>query len=109
MSSASASAALSCSTSSWVMQNYLSIEVNEENIKITRKAKSFTCSLFIAAIKGRMTGFNLLGKPDIQTTAEATKEQTVTCKLFCIITSSNKAYVNITNVLGNYKYQAFFK
>lgn len=48
----------------------------------------------MAAIKGKMAGFNLLGKPDIQTTAEATKEQTVTCKLFCIITS-NKAYVNI--------------
>jgi hypothetical protein len=37
----------------------------------------------MAAIKGKITGFNLLGKPDIQTTAEATKEETVTCKLFC--------------------------
>jgi hypothetical protein len=50
----------------------------------------FTCSLFIAAIKGKMTGFNLLGNPDIQTTAEATKEETVTCKLFCRIVSNDK-------------------
>jgi len=60
---------------------------------VKRKTKIFTCSLLMAAIKGKITGFNLLGKHDIQTTAEATKEETVTCKLFCIITSNNKDYV----------------
>jgi hypothetical protein len=53
----------------------------------------FTCSLFIAAIKGKMTGFNLLGNPDIHTTAEATKEETVMCKLFCRIISKDGKYV----------------
>jgi hypothetical protein len=61
----------------------------------------------MAAIKGKMTGFNLLGKPDIQTTADATKEQTVTCKLFCIKQSLCK-YIN-NKQLGNQKYQAVFK
>lgn len=76
---------------------------------VARKAELFTCSLFMAAIKGKMTGFNLLGKPDIQTTAEATKEETVTCKLFCITTSNNGYIYIYFKHITNHKYKAFFK
>ena len=42
-----------------------------------------TCSLLIEAIKGKMKGLSREGSSDIQTTAAATKEDTVTCKLLC--------------------------
>ena len=42
-----------------------------------------TCSLLIEAIKGKMIGLSRAGSSDIQTAAAATKEDTVTCKLFC--------------------------
>lgn len=40
-----------------------------------------TCSLLIEAIKGKIIGLSRAGSSDIQTTAAATKEVTVTCKL----------------------------
>lgn len=78
---------------------------------VARKAELFTCSLFMAAIKGKMTGFNLLGKPDIQTTAEATKEETVTCKLFCITSNNGYIYTHTycKHKIMNHKYKAFFE
>ena len=44
-------------------------------------SRSLTCSLFMEAINGRITGFSLAGNSDIQTTAEAIKAETLTCKL----------------------------
>ena len=42
-----------------------------------------TCSLFIEAIKGKIIGLSRAGSSDIQTTAAATKADTVTCRLLC--------------------------
>jgi hypothetical protein len=42
-----------------------------------------TCSRLIEAIKGKIMGVSRVGNSDIHTTAAATADVTVTCKLLC--------------------------
>lgn len=55
-----------------------------------------TCSRLIEAIKGKMMGVSRVGNSDIHTTAAATADVTVTCKLLC-----QSPHKTITNMSGN--------
>lgn len=77
---------------------------NEEQKNMSSFIWHATCSLLIAAIKGKMIGFSRVGSSDVHTTAAAIKDETVTCRFPCqeicnyYVVQKSKALKTIKNV-----------